>query len=634
MNDQLPTSSSGEGLNKDAAQTSAAIPSATQPPDSKSDPDKIVETTFRIRNRTPKRLTIEFPAESNGKQTVVFPPLAESELKVDRQHKVTAIQGLVAEGRISAKELTPVETKNLEGLGSAVVSIAIGYFIFSLVILDKYPAHTFVLRIVFWAVVPLVAAVAGLVFAFKQASGWTTLLRVLQQAFSLLLVLVTSSGLAAATIYYFGGGQQLLRQGPSFSLLGRVIQFTFIAIASLLPALLYFLFDRNRLGVLRTHFEQQIFRFDPTIKTLDDVYAKYGGQLDEIYGHDPNTAKGRHTPGTRWPIWICTLVITVGWILTLPPVDVSQIVSTGAGVREFLSPDHSSIVFGFLGAYYFAIFSISRRYTRGDLHPKAYSHIVVRILVVFIMAWVIDSTVGVHAWTLGLIFVIGVLPDTFWTVLNEFLRNQLVGKVILSLKEKDPLTNLEGIDPYDRARLAEEGVTNVQSLANHDLIDLILSTRIPVPRLVDWLDQAILYLHVPNDWYPSLPNVRPESDDAKAAHKTSGSPLTMGQHLKTYGIRTATDFIKAYEAAQGIKAVEAAQEPSTRLKALFMILDEPDNNQGKKAFRLQVIYDTLLDDEWLCYIQHWRQAITVEDVLICVDLAGRAVVVQPATKSM
>ncbi len=36
----------------------------------------------------------------------------------------------------------------------------------------------------------------------------------------------------------------------------------------------------------------------------------------------------------------------------------------------------------------------------------------------------------------------------------------------------------------------------MEGLAHHDLIELLLQTRIPAPRLVDWTDQAILYLHV------------------------------------------------------------------------------------------------------------------------------------------
>jgi hypothetical protein len=45
------------------------------------------------------------------------------------------------------------------------------------------------------------------------------------------------------------------------------------------------------------------------------------------------------------------------------------------------------------------------------------------------------------------------------------------------------------------ARLYDEGVNNVQGLAHADVVELMLQTRIPVPRILDWVDQAILSLH-------------------------------------------------------------------------------------------------------------------------------------------
>ena len=62
---------------------------------------------------------------------------------------------------------------------------------------------------------------------------------------------------------------------------------------------------------------------------------------------------------------------------------------------------------------------------------------------------------------------------------------------------QSPLSQLDEVDVYERTRLEEEGITSVQALARHDLVDLILSSRIPVPRLIDWVDQAILLQHVP-----------------------------------------------------------------------------------------------------------------------------------------
>ena len=63
--------------------------------------------------------------------------------------------------------------------------------------------------------------------------------------------------------------------------------------ASLLPALLYFLFDRQQLRTLREQFERHMFRLDPAVDTLSDVRAKYGTLLGETYGAATGRGRGR-----------------------------------------------------------------------------------------------------------------------------------------------------------------------------------------------------------------------------------------------------------------------------------------------------------------------------------------------------
>jgi hypothetical protein len=72
----------------------------------------------------------------------------------------------------------------------------------------------------------------------------------------------------------------------TLTLVGRGLQLVFIAIVSLLPALLFFLFDREQLGTLRQRFMRQIVRFDGTLETRADICAKYGPAMDEAYGHE------------------------------------------------------------------------------------------------------------------------------------------------------------------------------------------------------------------------------------------------------------------------------------------------------------------------------------------------------------
>ena len=75
------------------------------------------------------------------------------------------------------------------------------------------------------------------------------------------------------------------------TLIGRGLQWTFIVIASILPALLFFMFDRVKLVTLRQSFERGMLRFDPTVSTLSDVRARFGPQMDEVYGRNARTPR-------------------------------------------------------------------------------------------------------------------------------------------------------------------------------------------------------------------------------------------------------------------------------------------------------------------------------------------------------
>ena len=418
--------------------------------------------------------------------------------------------------------------------------------------------------------------------------------RWIAQTLSLLLILLLGLVLPSIAFYFFGGGRDLISSENSLAKLGRSLQLVFIFTASLLPALLYFLFDRQQLGTLRQRFEQQIFRLDPNVESLCDVTAKYGRQIDEIYGRETGGGEGRLVRGTRWPILVATLVMTLGWMLTLLPAGPQTQTVQPQQLLEFFVPQQSAIIFGFLGAYFFVLNTVLHRYVRADLKPKAYSSITVRMLVVFILSWVIGLRYGTSMSTLVLTFIIGVFPESGLTLIRESIRNQTgVGKVVgligARTKEKYPLTELKELDVYDRARLLDEGVTNIEGLAHHDLIDLMLETRIPVPRLVDWIDQAILYLHLET-----------AVDDAKVPNANGNVPEKGLRNVNTFlhdnCIRTATDFIITY--TKGVKG--ALQSRAT------------DDMRS----RLQVLFESLEDDEWLDHIRHWHASSRVVDEVL------------------
>jgi hypothetical protein len=422
-------------------------------------------------------------------------------------------------------------------------------------------------------IVLFVLIIGGVALAITRS--WTLFRRVLGQTGSLLLILAIGLGLPALTIYFFGEGKALLEQ-PSPLLFARLLQIGFISTASLLPVLLFFLFDRYQLSTMRDRLYRDLFRLDRTSKRRSEIDAKYGAQIRELYGPEDQN-RGRLTRGTRSPVLVCAFVMTMGWLAAFKPIgSVNQAV-----VGRPLAPEQTALAFGFLGAYFFGLQLISRRYARGDLKPKAYAYVTTRIIIVAVLSWVLELLYkgeGVSSTILVVAFLIGIVPEEFFTLIKENLRGRGPARLVPE-SEKHPLTRLEGIDLYDRARLEQEGIVNVESLAHSDLIQLMLETQIPVPRLVDWMDQAILYLHTIE-----------EPDKKKQAPAAA-------QKLREYGIRTATDLLACWDAAKK-RDPEGKQGELEDFKALL--------GRDGKVYRLEVIRDALLDDEWLRCVQDWR----------------------------
>jgi hypothetical protein len=360
-----------------------------------------------------------------------------------------------------------------------------------------------------------------------------------------------------------------LNQGHAelLTLIGRVMQVIFVSAASLTPALLFFIFDREHLGTLRDRFMRQIMRFDPTVKTQADVHAKYGHVIDEAYGRDVD---GRILPGRRSPLLLATLLFALGWTFTLLHGDVT--ILDERGITALFEPRQSAVTFAFLGAYFYGLNVVLRGYVRKDLRAKTYSTLAVRVLVVVVLAWVLEffwsgTTLYVAA------FLAGIVPETALTFIKETARTRRGIRMAAAGDETDPLTNLEGIDLYDLARLFDEGVTSIQGLANDDIVELMLQTRISVPRILDWLDQAILYLH--------------------AGSSTDDERKTTLTKLRSYGIRTATDLEDVLDAAKA----------SDTLATFDGILGPSDTGPP----RTEVIRQSMTDAEWMVNLRYWRK---------------------------
>jgi hypothetical protein len=420
--------------------------------------------------------------------------------------------------------------------------------------------------------------------------GGTGLLRRAGESLNLLLMLIISLGVPAFVMFFFGGAELLRPTAltiPSPALLGRGLQLFFIALLASLPGLLYFQYERQQVTTLRDKFLREIMLLNPSVHTVEDAEIMYGSMVEEISGVVGASARQYFLLGAGRPIFLTTLLVTLGWLLIFLPIGAIE-PAREAALYEFLAPAETAIGFTFLGTYFFALNLIFRRYARGDLTPKAYAHITVRILSSIILVWVISvvsNMVGgegnASPVLLLVAFGVGIFPETGLVVLQDTLQKRSLKLAFSSLREQHPITRLEGVNLYDYVRLLEEGVENIENLAHYNLIELMLRSRLPTSRLVDLVDQAILYLHVWGALGEDTDNGWDRREDQAL------------QILGSYGIRTATDLVRVVQVAN-----EDEKEKLLRLLG-------PDKEDQPR--RLNLILLAIQDDEWLDYLLHWRE---------------------------
>jgi len=95
------------------------------------------------------------------------------------------------------------------------------------------------------------------------------------------------------------------------------------------------------------------------------------------------------------------------------------------------------------------------------------------------------------------------------------------------------LDTIQGMNLWHQARLTEEGIDSVQNLAMSDIIGLIANTRLGLMRLLHWVDQAMLIVHVEEEHLDKFRKV---------------------------GIRSATDFESVYFKRQPLETSSGRQK--------------------------------------------------------------------------
>lgn len=395
--------------------------------------------------------------------------------------------------------------------------------------------------------------------------NWLTLLP------GIILILGTGIGLPVIIMRFYGP------LAPA-----TFLQTGFISIASMLPAFLFYLFGRQQVDEQKENCYREAMVLDPNVWSHSEATSKYGPLLNTVY--DTGSS-----PFSILLLVISTALLVTGWVIALSPIR-DLPVDLKNNLDFFFQPYTSQFTLGFLGAYFFTINLVYRRYVRADLTPKTYAYITMRLITTFVLVWAVstlpqfaeatDRTAAGFAKTglPALAFIIGIFPESALTIIQDYV-NKLTARSRGQKTSQYSLAKLEGMNLYDQARLMEEGIENIENLAHHNLMELVVRTRIPTARLVDMFDQAILYLHLglEDENQTEVDNLR--------------------NLLKGLGVRTATDLVDCKKNIAEIKDASMKKKYATLIN------------------QLDIIITSLQDDEWLNYIKCWRENSVTESKL-------------------
>ena len=365
------------------------------------------------------------------------------------------------------------------------------------------------------------------------------------------------------------------------------------------PALLFAGLEKETEGERTERISTYIQKFEavygavPTNLSRMLLDPAYPGANAQEKGSTSGDSSGLSifTVDTTIPVIVATVLIVLGWLITLPPwqgrlefgkqstqtvIEVQsnkapvtsaqqeapspltagvyqpsptpQVTVSDPSTEKWLAvytPISSPVRFAFLGAYFFALQLLFRRYVRRDLRASAYVAVSLRVILAVIGIWVVVEAVAMtplsfvasdeqkhtmEKFLLVLGFVIGVFPRVAWQVIQSGIKR--VGSIIVpSLETQLPLRDLDGLTVWHEARFEEEDIENIPNMATADLVDLFINTRFAPDRIIDWVDQAILYTHI---------GPAPEN----------GTKVSMREHLANHGIRNATSLVEDYNSSE------------------------------------------------------------------------------------
>jgi len=314
-----------------------------------------------------------------------------------------------------------------------------------------------------------------------------------------------------------------------------------------------------------------------------EKFDAYYGRSVSRFGIDADQAV---KPEALFPVFLCTGLLAAGWTAVLYDAQASF------GIAG--ETPGAVLTFAFIGAYLYFIQGLMRRYFQADLRAGAYVSGYVRVVTALLVAMVLNAATPAAVpaeVVVAVAFVVGWFPDVGLRWLMRVASRRLRGAVP-SVEPAYPLNRLDGLNLWYETRLLEEGIEDLQTLVTAKVVDVLLHTKVPVARLIDWVDQAVLLTHLPAE--PAIAD-QPQRSLKKRA-QAAKDQADKDQHprltLRRCGIRSATGLLRA---------LHEGRESSAR-EALIEHLEQHGMPRGS----VLSLRDILAADRRLAVVYNWQ----------------------------
>lgn len=456
----------------------------------------------------------------------------------------------------------------------------------------------------FLVAAPLILVV-GLAYLYRRLGRFASVV-------NWLLIFASTGGLVALLAF-----SPRITRGVVEEFDVEVAKILAILLVTLFPGWLYFQFVALRGRMVWEEYAGNLFRLGaddpahlpepPKGTRAHRLWREAGGTTEsgKLYREKFEAVHGKAILARHWdsavrrrradgvgPVVFLTLVTAFGWTAVLLPFyhasddSLSFVTIADPHIGGVIG---AALAFGFAGAYAFNVQSLVRRYFQNDLRANAYISGILRVIVVLLLVaavyhvWPGSTQQGSAGPLYAAAFLIGLFPRLALQVLEKSLV-KLIGRVRL-LRNPFPLTDLDGLNMWYEARLVEEGIEDAQNLVTADIGELLLTTRVPMGRCVDWIDQASLYLRIKD------PSQREE--------------------LRRLGIRCATDLQDAFPVTAEMAVSGSLARPwRARAKQVAEVVYP---NSSDPVAAVDLLLASFKGETNLRHVRSWRSWRDVED---------------------